>query len=398
MNNIDAIFGSIEPNSKVFEGKRFNIKETNYSLSHDHTITGYSVIMKENPDVPGHIQIITHTDLDGYAAAAVVVNAFRETRFLRKIYNNINIYHSNYNSFPDLDKTADYIIFTDYSFQGIEMADQIIECLNLGIPVIYLDHHASGIKKLDEISQKPGYEALKHLPGLRSSDYCGTMLAWAYFNPGSLVPDFISLVDDYDCWKLKDPRSTHLTLAFNNISNEKWNRDPKDILWEELMFGTYDPMTSKSEFNRLNSYLEYGKSFEEHIRDFRYQQLLKQGFVSDIRYIGDQTVKAAIIVTADASSLVFGDLLATDSNPNGHFTHGMVIHDHGSYCSVSLYSKSDAKPNAREICEHFGGGGHPGAAGFTWDRVHDPIGKSFYPYDLQSVIPMTKYLKENGLL
>ena len=36
----------------------------------------------------------------------------------------------------------------------------------------------------------------------------------------------------------------------------------------------------------------------------------------------------------------------------------------------SIYSADGAKPTAEEICKSYGGGGHPGAAGFQSPKIH----------------------------
>lgn len=63
-------------------------------------------------------------------------------------------------------------------------------------------------------------------------------------------------------------------------------------------------------------------------------------------------------------SQLFSDLLKSKEYPNGKYTHACAFQFDGSKMTYSIYSAENASPNAQKICEAYGGGGHPGAAGF----------------------------------
>lgn len=58
-------------------------------------------------------------------------------------------------------------------------------------------------------------------------------------------------------------------------------------------------------------------------------------------------------------------------NPYGKYEYACAcaFQFDGSKFSVSIYSSDKASPNAQKICEAYGGGGHPGAAGFSTDKI-----------------------------
>ena len=360
---------------------------------HDQVIQGYTTPLT---NLRGHAQLITHTDLDGYAAGAIVVEAIADN-----LYNGnkgaVNVFHSDYATHPTLDNTADVIVITDYCFQNLEMGEEIDNAIKCGTPVIYIDHHESGIKNMEFLSKESGMDFLSTLPGIRSKDYCGTMLAWAYFHPGEVIPEFVDLVDDWDCWKLKDPRSKALNMAFSNMEDgpDGWDKDIKSSHWEELLHGVIDLYHPDRHVNeRMARYVDYGVHFDQYIRDHRRSVLMEEGFVATLYDSHNLTtdgapVKALVLVTPDHSSLVFGDLLTTDKQ-KGAFDYGLIIHDNGNSCTASIYCRGDLTPNARQICELYGGGGHNGAAGFQWSKIDRP---DFLPYNPRSVKSLVDYLK-----
>ena len=56
--------------------------------------------------------------------------------------------------------------------------------------------------------------------------------------------------------------------------------------------------------------------------------------------------------------------------PNGKYTYACAFQFDGTQFVYSIYSADGAKPTAEEICKSYGGGGHPGAAGFQSPKIH----------------------------
>lgn len=303
------------------------------------------------PDKHANMQIITHDDMDGYASAAVVYHAFRDAEIISD--QSCTIGHYNYaEKIPTINRDADIVFITDYSISNKAFMNNLLESFKSNeFLIFWCDHHATSIDNC-----KGKYEELKNIPGIRSKDYCGAALAWFFLNPGKKgLPYFLKLVDDFDCWKKKIPESDYLNYAFNYLKDLKHVFfDSKSNEWATwINTGT----------GNISSILEYGKKFKETMEDFDYANIRRNGFIGVL----DKFPKIKMICLCNDSkgSQLFSDLLKSKEHPNGKYDYACAFQYNGISFTVSIYCKDDAKPNAKEICEAYGGGGHPGAAGFT---------------------------------
>lgn len=140
-----------------------------------------------NSEFPDPVVCVTHADIDGHCAAALV----------KKKYPHARIIVSNYGK-----DTPDYafvqggkLFVTDFSLTPIEFE----KARRRGMQIIWIDHHKA---RIDEL-QSQGF----NFEGLRSGDRCGAMLTHEYLFPGKPVPEFVKLVNDYDMWSFRDGRT-----------------------------------------------------------------------------------------------------------------------------------------------------------------------------------------------
>ena len=302
------------------------------------------------PDKHANMQIITHDDMDGYASAAVVYHTFLNAGIISK--NSCTITHYNYSDkVPTLFKDVDYIFITDYSISNETFMKDLLDTFKSGkVRIFWCDHHATS---LDNCKGK--YEVLNNIEGIRNTEYCGAALAWFYLNPGKKeLPYFLKLVDDFDCWKKKIPESDYLNYAFNyNKAMRSIFFNPKNGFWNDWI----------NKDKPIEKILKYGKRFKEIMEDFDAANIRRNGFIGVL----DKFPKIKMICLCNDSkgSQLFSDLLKSKEHPNGKYNYACAFQYNGTGFTASIYCKDDAKPNAKEICEAYGGGGHPGAAGFT---------------------------------
>lgn len=308
--------------------------------------------IKENyfPNKHANMQIITHDDMDGYASAAVVYHAFRDADIISE--ESCLIGHYNYSDkVPSIYDEAHIVFITDYSISNEAFMNDLLESFKSNeFLIFWCDHHATSIDNC-----KGKYEELKNIPGIRSKDYCGAALAWFFLNPGKKqLPSFLKLVDDFDCWKKKIPESDYLNYAFN------YNKTMRPI-FSNSKNGFWNDWINKDK--PIEKILKYGKRFKEVMEDFDYANIRRNGFIGVL----DKFPKIKMICLCNDSkgSQLFSDLLKTKENPNGKYDYACAFQYDGSKFSVSIYSSDKASPNAQKICEAYGGGGHPGAAGFS---------------------------------
>lgn len=303
------------------------------------------------------IQIITHDDMDGYASAAVVYWAFKKAGFISE--DNYSITHYNYSDkIPSCDQSAKIIFITDYSISNEGFMKDLKQTYdNNNHKIFWCDHHQTSIDNC-----KGDYTILKNIPGIRDTKYCGAALAWFYLNPGSTdtnLPKILRLVDDYDCWKKKIKESDYLNAAFNyNQEYYKDLHDPTSDLWEHLIY-----YRGNSEFSVTgHKLIDYGEKSCQIQRDTEWANIRRNGWIGTLDKFPD--VKMICLNNDSKGSQLFSDLLKSKEYPNGKYTHACAFQYNGSKMTYSIYSAENVSPNAQKICEAYGGGGHPGAAGF----------------------------------
>lgn len=302
------------------------------------------------------VHILTHNDLDGYSAAYVVQQHFGE--------ENCDIEHYNYDRDPDFSNIMenDRVVITDYSFSN-DQYRQLLEKVGPLGKVIWLDHHITAINRYND---DPELE----LEGIRSTKFCGAALAYFYFNTDftaddiengdeeeltNALPYWLRLVDAWDCWKTDSPirkEAEWLNMA----------------LASQLSIPLIDEMVSNP--GLINEYIETGKTYEEfrdswaaHFRDKYMFQRMLSGWLFNT----ERDITVAILNIGCASSKYFGDIIdEVDVCITECFN--------GEQWVVSFYSNKE-DIDCSYAAKVFGGGGHKGAAGCTFNQQQPPISK-----------------------
>ena len=131
-----------------------------------------------------------HNDLDGRCSAAIVGPA----KLMDSLYPEITYVEMDYNKLVPIDKIQhnEHIVIVDFSFKP-EVMEQVFKVTP---NVVWIDHHVTA----------KDYDYGRNIAGLRDfSDkgMSGCELTWKYFHPARPLPKGVTLIGDYDSWRLK---------------------------------------------------------------------------------------------------------------------------------------------------------------------------------------------------
>lgn len=274
------------------------------------------------------IKIITHTDLDGSGCAIVAKYFFGD---------RIEVTHADYNNLEEvvnniLQRMDEYemIYFTDICPEE----EDVIKLSKFGNIHIF-DHHKSRAEFADK------YDII-HL----ELSECGTKLFYEYLisqygedRRNDKLEKFVDLVDRYDRWVEDDPEKKKQADDLNAIF---YFYGPN---WFENKRG-YDPHQDVLDRERfILQVLDFNEEF------YIKRQLKK---VEPLR-VGNKLF--ALSFATKSTSKV-----ANAINKIG--VYDGVVMPEPTLNTVTLYSHSE---DVSVIATKLGGGGHPGAAGFTHD-------------------------------
>lgn len=295
------------------------------------------------------VHILTHNDLDGYAAGYVVSDHFQDEK--------CEITILNYDKEPDIEsyKKGDTVVITDYSLTN-EQYGQILKLIGKTGKLIWCDHHKTAIDRYDETSNP-------YVGGLRSTKYCGAVLAWCYFNgmndtiiettPYDIfitrIPRWLRYIDAWDTWKLDSKYregAEALNLAVQSNLSIELMAELEDSVREYIHIG--------------KTYMDFRDSWSKAFRD----QYMFHKILSGKQFGTDRELRACILTLGNANSQYFGDEIdKSDVCITQCFD--------GEKWKVSIYSnKKDV--DCGMYCKAFGGGGHKGAAGCYFKQLHPP--------------------------
>lgn len=298
------------------------------------------------------VHIITHVDLDGYSGAYVTMEHFGK--------ENCEIAHYNYDR--DIDTSSfqkgDTVVITDYSLSNLEYK-KILDIIGEDGHLIWCDHHITAIDRYNS-------EDLE-LDGLRSTKYCGSLLAWFYFHNYTLeqiestpyeslitsVPYWLRLVDAWDTWKIDSPY---------RVDAENLNMFVNDKIAMDLIENIATNPTLMEDYIRIGAiYTDYRDGWANSLRTkYMFRRKLSGHLFNTPR-----DIDVAVLNIGCASSKYFGEVIdEVDVCITECFD--------GEKWLVSFYSQKE-DINCAFAAKIFGGGGHKGAAGCTFDQQQPPI-------------------------
>lgn len=291
-----------------------------------------------------NILIYHHSDSDGYLAASVASLFLTQGGYAqwdnpdsRKVdgHHLLKFRVGDYGGNHDEEAMdwADTIYVLDYCLPPKYM-DKYFNKIR------WIDHHQSSIDQMKVIETSHA----KPIAGLREIGKSGCLLTWEWFYPGVKPPLVVQLVNDRDIWAWEFGDDT---AAFSEASR-LFMRDCTS--WQQLLKS--DDLT----ITKLNQ----GKGFLEYIR------FIVDNYNDALSWEGYFEGHPAVFL--NGSSLLSGEIhkRIRDDHPNVMFA--LLFTAKGDQVRVSLYRNDKYKTfYVNKIAEKYGGGGHPGAAGFHTD-------------------------------
>jgi oligoribonuclease NrnB/cAMP/cGMP phosphodiesterase (DHH superfamily) len=271
-----------------------------------------------------------HNDPDGHASGAIVKYALGD---------EVTLIESNYDGTPipwDKVEQAEQVVVTDFSFPMEDM-----KRLAKGRELVWIDHHKSAMLEFEGIAD--------NWPGIRDISEAACVLTWNYFFPELPVPRAIVLIGDRDIWRWAEED----TGPFNeSLYNQDHNADNAEF-WKPLF---------EDDQAVLSKMIEEGAWLREiALRDVDHMMAARS---FEVRFEGHHTLVVNVNGNGDIGN--YGrerdyDIVYcyVDQMQNGVLT-----------TNVTLYS---AKVDVSVIASRYGGGGHAGAAGFSFLRAATPF-------------------------
>lgn len=274
-----------------------------------------------------------HNDLDGRCAAAIVKKALKSSRGAEVVTKECQ-YKDDFGDFEFVpDKAKVYVV--DFGFQN---KDDWAKLIARASEVIWIDHHKTAIET----------EGPQHtLDGIREEGKKAACMLTYEFLIGVPVPRAVQLISDYDAWVFNfgdETRQVHAGLLIEHSA-------PEAPLWDVLLGHLTQRMEARLETIRMHG---------ETVLAFQAQQASNsiRGFAYPVTF---EKQKALVCNFAQGGSTFF-------KSAEG-FDMGIATVFDGTVWSVSLYSLKGKDLDVSKIAKKHGGGGHPGAAGFTCDEL-----------------------------
>ena len=322
-----------------------------------------------------HAIIFHHNDLDGRLAGYIMYNWLKSKTYIDKI----KTYEVDYNMnipFDDLiqGKNVVYeIIIVDFSFSLEQLAalkDRGVSQAN----IIWIDHHASAIKKYKDLN----------LGGLRAIGLSGAELAYLYTRgEGDLIhdetqygvpyisekvykenyfdkfPAQIRTAGNYDCWRFTDDDA--LTTEARAL------KCGMDLCWDKAKLSTEDNGLLWDDFLKgyafYNSLISSGRVVLNYNAQMAKKTCAKNAFETRLVKKKYSDIKIIAINSDNHTSLLFQSVY-------NDYEVGIVFNftnrDGKRDMLFSFYRlgmNPDKVIDCGEIAASYGGGGHAGAAG-----------------------------------
>ena len=358
------------------------------------------------------VRIISHTDLDGYGAAAAMVGLLHNS--LGYDMDDIEVIHCSpadaYNLAPGFNIITDLSVNSAGNWE--RMMNHHRDPNNL---IWWIDHHATSVEMIEQ------HPELKEIPSVINTKYAATMLAWiihrvaydkAYtFTMDELtisdievedvfrfarlcdsihetreIPYAVTLVDDWDLFKKKYLDSPYYNSAF--YSCPLFIHNAKSQYMQDS-FGDIDESMVMC-LAATEYIIRFGKTAQDWQRYLYLTAMLNSGFTCTIEpkvkdeYFDEIRNIRFIGVNRMDFNMVIGAVSLMEKYP-----WGLGFKVTGRGFEHTLYCTKLGKITAKDIAFRMGGGGHPSCAGFT--------SKEFVLKDIQALDPSMRELIKKDL-
>ena len=244
-------------------------------------------------------------------------------------------------------KFGDKAIYIPVSHGGVypdNFSDKEIYTLDLTLPKEITEKLLKINKRLTSIDHHISAEEITKMTQDYSFDnnHSGSVLTWKYFHPEKPIPKLLLFIEDIDIWKFKYPETGNFISALNlyDFSFELFNKVALEI---------EDPA-------KLKEYLLKGEVIS------RYDKKITDELAQTAILVEFEGYKVYAVNAPDFIKSELGYKLYQS------FPFAIIWRQKKDIVFVSL--RSNGKINVSEIAKKYGGGGHKGAASFSFPAGH----------------------------
>ena len=273
--------------------------------------------------------------LDGFGAAYAAWRHFGDQACYRPMHYDQPWEHK--------DVIGREVFILDFSFPPASLQTMA----SMAKRVHLIDHHASALQPwADKLQPRADGMRCYRDPALPlvldfNLSKSGARLAWEQFNPGVPCPLAIQHIEDQDLWRFQLPgtRAFCRALRLSSFDFTTWDSIVRDI----------DTPDSK----RYALMLAQGEAIEQFCA-------LEVQRLADSQLVMPAILQNVTGLAINASALFSSDLGHQLAQRSGTF--GLIWQmDQQGVIQISL--RANGKTNVAELAQHYGGGGHPNAAG-----------------------------------
>lgn len=253
---------------------------------------------------------------DGFAAAYAAWKKFGDTaEYIPVSYGDAP---------PDgLENREVYIV--DFCYESSEQMDALAKSTKR---LVVLDHHESNRVAVESVTEHV-YDASRS----------GATIAWSYFHPDTPIPRLMTYLEDGDLYRYSLPETRDvfsylLVLPFDFVQ------------WDILAQNLENDDGRKEILKKAEAYTEFFNAFAQ----------MSVERAKKVRFDGYEVYFVATHPNITVKSYV-GNKLYTKLPP-----FAIIVTAHPNGFGVSL--RGDGSVDVSKIAEKYGGGGHPGSAGF----------------------------------
>jgi oligoribonuclease NrnB/cAMP/cGMP phosphodiesterase (DHH superfamily) len=236
------------------------------------------------------------------------------------------------------------VVVVDFCYKKNDIISMCNNCKN----VLILDHHATSVNELNGIN----LEQYTNLLFTLDPDRSGAQIGWDYCYPEVERPWFVEVIADRDLWKWELPYSNEIGKAFYLLG----------YTWDNMEM-YYNQPRENDEKNKQDL-IEKGK-------------LIIQKDNIEI----SKAISCNVLCDFDGYRVRMTSTIPTFRSEVGNKLSKMNDCDFAAIWRydfttdewwISLRGSDSCTIPLNEICEKYGGGGHPKASGFTIYGHHSP--------------------------
>jgi oligoribonuclease NrnB/cAMP/cGMP phosphodiesterase (DHH superfamily) len=297
------------------------------------------------------IEVISHgpSCLDGVMAAAAVHRFYHGLRVDVRLAANGESDRVIQEVKPPAGGHCDEIWITDLSWTSPETAEHLNELASHGTRIFWIDHHRTAVSQADAPQFRVAFASR-----VLSEEYSATKLTFGFLrqiarengDPDHLsdyerFEPFAELADDHDRWIHRLPGSADWALAVQTLGGIESYRE---------IIRLREPIMSR----KLKAALEIGRKAMDKSLEVARATLVERRLGNGLQ------VRSACCIgySSEVASRLY----------EGQSKTIIALFDLRSF-GVSLRRSADCAVDLSELAQHFGGGGHPGAAGFAVDEL-----------------------------